>query len=192
MFKQRNDDTAPLPLGYSMDDDYVPIVVTLSPNTIEALEVLSDDCTAEVALEVLAGHVRDGVRRPDSPQRAWVIEQLGGSWLKDMESDPDSPFEGAERPKRCGEWRAENQPAAGTSSEVRSATTLLKVTDYQDLGPSGVQCRPVFINTDYIVAMEPWGQKYKVFAGRSLEYIVDADDAARLGKLGAQRAVQSA
>jgi len=58
---------------------------------------------------------------------------------------------------------------------------LLKVTDYQDLGPTGVQPRPVFVNTDYIVAMEPWGQKYKVFVGRSLEYVVTADDAQRLG-----------
>lgn len=63
---------------------------------------------------------------------------------------------------------------------------LLKVTDHQDLGPSGVQARPVFVNTDYIVAMEPWGKKYKVFVGRSLEYVVSADDAARLGEPGAQ------
>jgi hypothetical protein len=63
---------------------------------------------------------------------------------------------------------------------------LLKVIDYQDLGPSGVQARQVFLNTDYIVAMEPWGHKYKVFVGRSLEYVVTADDAARLGELGAQ------
>ena len=67
---------------------------------------------------------------------------------------------------------------------------LVKVIDYQDLGPSGAQSRPVFLNTDYIVAMEPWGQKYKVFAGRSLEYVVSAADAERLGELGAQRAEQ--
>ncbi len=57
---------------------------------------------------------------------------------------------------------------------------LVRVTDFQDRGPSGVQARPVVINTDYIVAMEPWGHKVKVFVGRSLEYVVSADDATRL------------
>jgi hypothetical protein len=69
---------------------------------------------------------------------------------------------------------------------------LVKVTDYQDLGPSGTQARTVFVNTDYIVAMEPWGLKYKVYVGRSLEYIVSADDAARLGELGARGAIEHA
>ncbi len=59
---------------------------------------------------------------------------------------------------------------------------IIKVTDYQERGPSDVQPRQAFINTDYIVAMEPWGQKYKVFVGRSLEYVVSADDAQRLGE----------
>lgn len=63
---------------------------------------------------------------------------------------------------------------------------LVKVTDYQDLGPAGAKARPVFLNTDFIVAMEPWGQKYKVFAGRSLEYVVSAEDALMLGELGAR------
>jgi len=62
---------------------------------------------------------------------------------------------------------------------------LLKVVDYQDLGPSGVQSRTVFVNAAFIVAMEPWGHKYKVFVGRSLEYVVSADDAQRLFELGA-------
>lgn len=57
---------------------------------------------------------------------------------------------------------------------------LFAVTDYQDLGPSGVQSRQVYINPSYIVAMEPWGAKYKVFVGRSLEYVIGAADAARI------------
>lgn len=57
---------------------------------------------------------------------------------------------------------------------------ILKVTDYQDRGAGGVVSRPVFINTDYVVAMEPWGSKYRVFVGRSLEYVVAAEDAERL------------
>jgi hypothetical protein len=61
---------------------------------------------------------------------------------------------------------------------------LVEVTDFQDLGPSGPKPRSVFINTDYIVAMEPWGHKMKVFVGRSLEYVVSSEDAARLGELG--------
>ena len=58
---------------------------------------------------------------------------------------------------------------------------IIAVTDYQDLGPTGVHPRRVFINTSYIVAIEPWGTKYKAFVGRSLEYVVNADDAERLG-----------
>lgn len=58
---------------------------------------------------------------------------------------------------------------------------IFKVTDYQDRGTSGVMPRPVFINTTYVVAMEPWGTKYKVFVGRSLEYVVSVEDAERLG-----------
>ena len=57
---------------------------------------------------------------------------------------------------------------------------IIEVTDYQDRGPSGVQKRQVFINTSYVVAMEPWGSKYKAFVGRSLEYVVSAEDAERL------------
>jgi hypothetical protein len=64
---------------------------------------------------------------------------------------------------------------------------IIKVTDYQDRGAAGVQARSVFINTQYIVAMEPLGSKYTVFVGRSLEYIVSADDAELLGQ-GEQRA----
>ena len=59
---------------------------------------------------------------------------------------------------------------------------LIQVTDYQERGPSEVKPRPVFINPDYIVAMEPWGQKTKVFVGRSLEYMVSSEDAMRLSK----------
>jgi hypothetical protein len=68
---------------------------------------------------------------------------------------------------------------------------LIKVTDHQDRGPSGVQSRPVYINPDYIVAMEAWGPKYKVFVGRSLEYVVSADDAERLDE-GAKKPPPSA
>ena len=59
---------------------------------------------------------------------------------------------------------------------------IIQVTDYQDQGPSNVHPRPVFINTDYIVAMERRGSKYKVFVGRSLEYIVTTEDAERLAE----------
>jgi hypothetical protein len=38
----------------------------------------------------------------------------------------------------------------------------------------------VYINVTYLVAMEPWGTKYKVYVGRSLEYVVSAADAERL------------
>lgn len=62
---------------------------------------------------------------------------------------------------------------------------LLQVTDYQVRGASDVQTRAVFVNTDYIVAMEPWGKKFKVFVGRSLEYVVSVEDAQRLGELAA-------
>ena len=65
---------------------------------------------------------------------------------------------------------------------------ILKVTDYQDRGTSGTVARPVFINSTYVVAMEPWGSKYKVFVGRSLEYVVSAEDATRLGEAGARSA----
>lgn len=64
---------------------------------------------------------------------------------------------------------------------------LVQVTDYQDLGPSGVQPRAVTINAEYIVAMEPWGQKVRVFVGRSLEYVVTTDDAAKLAEAGGVR-----
>ncbi len=57
---------------------------------------------------------------------------------------------------------------------------LLEVTDYQDRGPSEVKARRVHINPDYVVAMEPWGSKTKVFVGRSLEYVVSVEDAKRL------------
>jgi hypothetical protein len=60
---------------------------------------------------------------------------------------------------------------------------IIRVTDYQERGPSNVQARAVFINTDYVVAMEPWGAKYKVFVGRSLEYVVSTEDAERLAEL---------
>jgi hypothetical protein len=59
---------------------------------------------------------------------------------------------------------------------------IFKVTDYHDRGASGVVQRVVFINTDYIVAMEPWGSKYKAFVGRSLEYVISAEDAKLLGQ----------
>jgi hypothetical protein len=58
--------------------------------------------------------------------------------------------------------------------------TILKVIDYQDRGGAGVVPRPVFINSTYVVAMEPWGSKYKAFVGRSLEYVISAEDAALL------------
>lgn len=61
-------------------------------------------------------------------------------------------------------------------------TMILKVTDFQDRGAAGVVPRQVFINTTYIVAMEPWGSKYKAYVGRSLEYVVSAEDAERLGQ----------
>ncbi len=64
---------------------------------------------------------------------------------------------------------------------------IQKVTDYQERGGSPPHPRQVFINTDYIVAMEPWGSKYKAFVGRSLEYVISADDAERLGTLGTGR-----
>lgn len=61
---------------------------------------------------------------------------------------------------------------------------ILEVTDYQDRGSAGVAPRQVFINSEYVVAMEPWGSKYKAFVGRSLEYIVSKDDAEKLAKAG--------
>lgn len=59
---------------------------------------------------------------------------------------------------------------------------LVRVTDFQDRGAAGVLARPVFINPAYIVAMEPYGTKYTVFVGRSLEYVVSTEDAERLGQ----------
>lgn len=59
---------------------------------------------------------------------------------------------------------------------------LIQVTDYQDRGAAGTAERTVFIQTESIVAMEPWGAKYRVFVGRSLEYVVSADDAAQLAQ----------
>jgi hypothetical protein len=59
---------------------------------------------------------------------------------------------------------------------------IFKVTDHQDRGASGVVQRAVFINTTYIVAMEPWGSKYKAYVGRSLEYVISIEDAERLGQ----------
>jgi hypothetical protein len=59
---------------------------------------------------------------------------------------------------------------------------IVRVTDFHDLGPGGVQQRPVYINVAFIAAMEPWGSKFKVFVGRSLEYVVTAADAERLAR----------
>jgi hypothetical protein len=59
--------------------------------------------------------------------------------------------------------------------------SIVLVTDYQDRG-SSVQARQVYINVTYLVAMEPWGTKYKIFVGRSLEYVVSPEDAQRLSQ----------
>jgi hypothetical protein len=74
---------------------------------------------------------------------------------------------------------------AACNSVEEWLTMLIRVTDYQERGPTNVQPRPVILNTDYIVAMEPWGAKCKVFVGRSLEYVVSTEDAERLAEAGA-------
>jgi hypothetical protein len=67
---------------------------------------------------------------------------------------------------------------------------LVRVTDFYDLGPGGVQQRSVFINVAYIAAIEPWGSKFKVYVGRSLEYVVTAEDAERLARGEEQQTTQ--
>lgn len=70
------------------------VVVFLSARTVARLRVLGEP--AEV-LARLADHAQQGVYRPGSWERPWLVQVFGEDFLAKLEKDPDAPF--FQRPK---------------------------------------------------------------------------------------------
>jgi hypothetical protein len=73
------------------------IKVALSPAQIEALEALGGG-DAERALHELAARCVDGVFRPGSWERSWVLQAFGHDWLEQLERDPATPWRERRKP----------------------------------------------------------------------------------------------
>lgn len=75
-----------------------PITIELDEETIGLLEVigkgwaLGGQGTAEEVLAHLAVSAAEGVRRPGSWERGWVVQGCGDGWETELEQDPGTPF----------------------------------------------------------------------------------------------------
>jgi len=75
----------------------VVLTIELDVETVELLGVLGK---LESVLYTLAGHAGEGVSRPGSWERGWLIQVVGEEFLSRLEQNPEVPF--LERPKRGG------------------------------------------------------------------------------------------
>jgi hypothetical protein len=65
------------------------VTVELPEEWVELLAVLGDP--AEVLAE-LASHAWQGVSRPGSWERPWLLQAFGDEFLERLEPDPDVPY----------------------------------------------------------------------------------------------------
>lgn len=79
-----------------LDENVVPLLAAIAPRY-----AIDEDAPVEArareALLELCDRVRDGVQRPGSWERAWLIQALGDEFVERLESDPADPWH--ERPK---------------------------------------------------------------------------------------------
>jgi len=78
----------------SQQTEPVSVVVELSARTAELLSLLGDP--AEVLAE-LADHAQQGVYRPGSWERGWLVQAFGEGFTSKLEEDPEAPY--FQRPK---------------------------------------------------------------------------------------------
>jgi hypothetical protein len=77
----------------------IKVTVELYPEAIACLEALCNG-TADQALAALVEHVQDGMERPGSWERPWLIQAFGDGWIHSMEQDPDAEWRQRPRKRR--------------------------------------------------------------------------------------------
>jgi hypothetical protein len=85
---------SPPPTARPVDLDCERVVVELPARTVGLLRLLGDpvDVLAE-----LADHAQQGVYRPGSWERPWLMQAFGDDFIAKLEQDPDAPY--FQRPK---------------------------------------------------------------------------------------------
>jgi hypothetical protein len=74
------------------------ITIELPEELVQLLAVLDDDGRAERALHELIERAADGIRRPGSWERPWLLQAFGPDWLQRLEADPEAHWR--QRPRR--------------------------------------------------------------------------------------------
>jgi len=79
------------------------ITIELCEETLRLLAVLDDrghddEGKVEHVLLQLAERAVDGIRRPGSWERPWLLQAFGREWLQRLEADPEAPWR--QRPRR--------------------------------------------------------------------------------------------
>lgn len=72
----------------------VQVTLTLSADTAELLSALIDGTYAtdlESVLRYLADCARQGIQRPGSWERGWLVQAFGDDWLERVERHPQVP-----------------------------------------------------------------------------------------------------
>lgn len=81
----------------------ITITIEVSDTVYKLLQVLDPHGSAEVVLLTLADHAQQGVYRPGSWERDWLVSVFGSEWIERLEPGdpygrPDSPM--FQRPKQ--------------------------------------------------------------------------------------------
>jgi hypothetical protein len=72
------------------------ITVEVTDQVAEYLAVLADPtegyATIDTVVEGLIDHAQQGVYRPGSWERGWLMQAFGDRWTGRLEADPDAPM----------------------------------------------------------------------------------------------------
>lgn len=88
--------TKQVTLSLELDEELVPLLAVAAPSfAIEPGDNL--EARARATIEELVERATDGVTRPGSWERGWLVRALGDDWIEQLETDPTDPY--AQRPK---------------------------------------------------------------------------------------------
>ncbi len=85
----------------TLSEDVARKLAVLVESTREVRERSLESRVSEVLLE-LADHAQQGVYRPGSWERPWVVQAFGDYFLDRVESDPKAPMFDRVKPPRGG------------------------------------------------------------------------------------------
>jgi hypothetical protein len=104
----------------------VPFTVRLHPSVVRYLAIITPDASVVSVLEHLAASAADGVGRPGSWERPWLVSAFGSEWTMLVEPDPECSWRvrprSADDAPCCAEWFA----GSGEHSDecVRNSTAI--------------------------------------------------------------------